>query len=80
MWSHIPKKTFLQTEMLSFDTYNTLASFNKGYITIHEMLVKLGIVSGEYTTVAMKRLNRAKVIIAKHAHSLKQKLQGQKKY
>lgn len=49
-------------------------SFIKSYVTKLEIMGKLGIDPGDYTTIFMKRLDGVRVIKAKHANSLQTKV------
>ncbi|GFW11124.1 uncharacterized protein TNCV_2842501 [Trichonephila clavipes] len=48
IWSRVPKKTFVQLEVLSLGTYDAVSSFNMGNVSKLEILRKLCIEPGDY--------------------------------
>ncbi|GFV49213.1 uncharacterized protein TNCV_237471 [Trichonephila clavipes] len=57
IWSRVPKKTFVQLEVLSLGTYDAVSSFNMGNVSKLEILRKVCIEPGDYTRfpTALKR-------------------------
>ncbi|GFW34068.1 uncharacterized protein TNCV_287521 [Trichonephila clavipes] len=62
----VPKKTFVQLEVLSLGTYDAVSSFNMGNISKLEILRKLCIGPGDYTVQAMERLHKQRLLRAKY--------------
>ncbi|GFS68309.1 uncharacterized protein TNCV_5029031 [Trichonephila clavipes] len=52
IWSRVPKKTFVQLEVLSLGTYDAVSSFNMGNVSKLEILRKMCIEPGDYTVQA----------------------------
>ncbi|GFY04897.1 uncharacterized protein TNCV_2175531 [Trichonephila clavipes] len=50
IWSRVPKKTFVQLEVLSLGTYDAVSSFNMGNVSKLEILRKMCIEPGDYGT------------------------------
>ncbi|GFY13308.1 uncharacterized protein TNCV_2335721 [Trichonephila clavipes] len=57
IWSRVPKKTFVQLEVLSLGTYDAVSSFNMGNVSKLEILRKMCIEPGDYTVQAMECLS-----------------------
>ncbi|GFT20984.1 uncharacterized protein TNCV_3131321 [Trichonephila clavipes] len=49
IWFRVPKKTFVQLEVLSLGTYDAVSSFNMGNVSKLEILRKMCIEPGEIT-------------------------------
>ncbi|GFV44162.1 uncharacterized protein TNCV_1825291 [Trichonephila clavipes] len=58
IWSRVPKKRFVQLEVLSLSTYYAVSSFNMGNVSKLEILRKLCIESGDCTVQAMECLDK----------------------
>ncbi|GFV82368.1 uncharacterized protein TNCV_3443581 [Trichonephila clavipes] len=87
IWSRVPKKTFVQLEVLSLGTYDAVSSFNMGNVSKLEIFEKVCIEPGDYTVQAMEcldkqRLLRAKILLftkKKEVRRKKKDLKGRKK-
>ncbi|GFX92995.1 uncharacterized protein TNCV_139391 [Trichonephila clavipes] len=78
IWSRVPKKTFVQLEVLSLGAYDAVSSFNMGNVSKLEILRKLCIEPGDYTIQAMERLDKQRLLRAKN--SCLQKNKGTEKF
>ncbi|GFT78996.1 uncharacterized protein TNCV_3093751 [Trichonephila clavipes] len=76
--SRVPKKIFVQIEVLSLGTYNAISSFNMGNVLKPEILRKLNIEPGDYTVQAIERLDKQRLLKAKYS-CLQQRMLGKKK-
>ncbi|GFS93668.1 uncharacterized protein TNCV_798131 [Trichonephila clavipes] len=65
IWSRVPKKIFVQTEVLSLDTYDENSSCNMGNASKPEVLRKLNIEPGNYTVQAMERFDKQRLLNSK---------------
>ncbi|GFV36372.1 uncharacterized protein TNCV_2234191 [Trichonephila clavipes] len=65
-WSRVPKKTFVQLEVLSLGTYDAVSSFNMGNVSKLEILRKMCIEPGDYTVQAMQCLDKQRLLRAKY--------------
>ncbi|GFU86490.1 uncharacterized protein TNCV_423061 [Trichonephila clavipes] len=65
IWSRVPKKTFVQLEVLSLGTYDAVSSFNMGNVSKLEILRKC-IEPGDYTVQAMECLDKQRLLRAKY--------------
>ncbi|GFU33288.1 uncharacterized protein TNCV_3768411 [Trichonephila clavipes] len=65
IWSCVPKKTFVQLEVLSLGTYDAVSSFNMGNVLKLEILRKMCIEPGDYTVLAMECLDKQRLLRAK---------------
>ncbi|GFX73301.1 uncharacterized protein TNCV_4206511 [Trichonephila clavipes] len=77
IWSRVPKKTFVQLEVLSLGTYDAVSSFNMGNVSKLEILRKMCIEPGDYTVQAMECLDKLRLLRAKY--SCLQKTKSQKR-
>ncbi|GFX33437.1 uncharacterized protein TNCV_4122711 [Trichonephila clavipes] len=66
IWSRVPKKTFVQLEVLSLGTYDAVSSFNMGNVSKLEILRKMCIEPGDYTVQAMECLDKQRLLRAKY--------------
>ncbi|GFU11254.1 uncharacterized protein TNCV_3083861 [Trichonephila clavipes] len=67
IWSRVPKKTFVQLEVLSLGTYDAVSSFNMGNVSKLEILrKKMCIEPGDYTVQAMECLDKQRLLRAKY--------------
>ncbi|GFU72035.1 uncharacterized protein TNCV_1459291 [Trichonephila clavipes] len=66
IWSRVPKKTFVQLEVLSLGTYDAVSSFNMGNVSKLEILRKMCIEPGDYTVQAMECLDKQRLLLAKY--------------
>ncbi|GFX69806.1 uncharacterized protein TNCV_833831 [Trichonephila clavipes] len=66
IWSRVPKKTFVQLEVLSVGTYDAVSSFNMGNVSKLEILRKMCIEPGDYTVQAMECLDKQRLLRAKY--------------
>ncbi|GFW76559.1 uncharacterized protein TNCV_2681761 [Trichonephila clavipes] len=66
IWSRVPKKTFVQLEVLSLGTYDAVSSFNMGNVSKLEILRKVCIEPGDYTVQAMECLDKQRLLRAKY--------------
>ncbi|GFT03962.1 uncharacterized protein TNCV_1731101 [Trichonephila clavipes] len=66
IWSRVPKKTFVQLEVLSLGTYDAVSSFNMGNVSKLEILRKMCIEPGDYTVQAMECLDKKRLLRAKY--------------
>ncbi|GFW44016.1 uncharacterized protein TNCV_997811 [Trichonephila clavipes] len=66
IWSRVPKKTFVQLEVLSLGTYDAVSSFNMGNVSKLEILRKTCIEPGDYTVQAMECLDKQRLLRAKY--------------
>ncbi|GFV58637.1 uncharacterized protein TNCV_53851 [Trichonephila clavipes] len=66
IWSRVPKKTFVQLEVLSLGTYDAVSSFNMGNVLKLEILSKMCIEPGDYTVQAMECLDKQRLLRAKY--------------
>ncbi|GFY26905.1 uncharacterized protein TNCV_930461 [Trichonephila clavipes] len=66
IWSRVPKKTFVQLEVLSVGTYDAVSSFNMGNVSKLEILRKMFIEPGDYTVQAMECLDKRRLLRAKY--------------
>ncbi|GFV35138.1 uncharacterized protein TNCV_4635231 [Trichonephila clavipes] len=66
IWSRVPKKTFVQLEVLSLGTYDAVSSFNMGNVSKLEILRKMYIEPGDYTVQAMECLDKQRLLRAKY--------------
>ncbi|GFY18833.1 uncharacterized protein TNCV_3875211 [Trichonephila clavipes] len=67
IWSRVPKKTFVQLEVLSLGTYDAVSSFNMGNVSKLEILRKMCIEPGDYTVQAMECLDKQRLLRAKYS-------------
>ncbi|GFY16861.1 uncharacterized protein TNCV_3689191 [Trichonephila clavipes] len=67
IWSRVPKKTFVQIEVLSLGTYDATSSFNMRNVSKLEILRKLCIEPGDYTVQAMERFDKQRLLRAKYS-------------
>ncbi|GFW19194.1 uncharacterized protein TNCV_255211 [Trichonephila clavipes] len=79
IWSRVPKKTFVQLEVLSLGTYDAVSSFNMGNVSKLEILRKMCIEPGDYTVQAMECLDKQRLLRAKYSCLQKQRKLGRKK-
>ncbi|GFW42163.1 uncharacterized protein TNCV_1206191 [Trichonephila clavipes] len=79
IWSRVPKKTFVQLEVLSLSTYDAVSSFNMGNVSKLEILRKMCIEPGDYTVQAMECLDKQRLLRAKYYCLQKQRKLGRKK-
>ncbi|GFW59614.1 uncharacterized protein TNCV_2756231 [Trichonephila clavipes] len=79
IWSRVPKKTFVQLEVLSLGTYDAVSSFNMGNVSKLEILRKMCIEPGDYTVQAMECLDKQRLLRAKYYCLQKQRKLGRKK-
>lgn len=73
IWSRVPKTTFVHMETLSFGVRDAVACFNIGNIARMQVLNKMCIQPGAFTTATMKRLDQERLLRARYAHSLQTK-------
>ncbi|GFT45027.1 uncharacterized protein TNCV_3790221 [Trichonephila clavipes] len=66
IWPRVPKKTFVQLEVLSLGTYDAVSSFNMGNVSKLEILRKMCIEPGDYTVQAMECLDKQRLLRAKY--------------
>ncbi|GFV72442.1 uncharacterized protein TNCV_639041 [Trichonephila clavipes] len=66
IWSRVPKKTFVQLEVLSLGTYDAVSSFNMGNVSKLEILRKMCIEPCDYTVQAMECLDKQRLLRAKY--------------
>ncbi|GFX74077.1 uncharacterized protein TNCV_490411 [Trichonephila clavipes] len=66
IWSRVPKKTFVQLEVLSLGTYDAVSSFNMGNVSKLEILREMCIEPGDYTVQAMECLEKQRLLRAKY--------------
>ncbi|GFU11485.1 uncharacterized protein TNCV_4742261 [Trichonephila clavipes] len=67
IWSRVPKKTFVQLEVLSLGTYDAVSSFNMGNVSKLEILRKMCIEPGDYTVQAMECLDKQRLLRVKYS-------------
>ncbi|GFU98821.1 uncharacterized protein TNCV_4937511 [Trichonephila clavipes] len=67
IWSRVPKKTFVQLEVLSLGTYDAVSSFNMGNVSKLEILRKMCIEPGDYTVQAMECLDKQRLLRTKYS-------------
>ncbi|GFW35138.1 uncharacterized protein TNCV_5067031 [Trichonephila clavipes] len=79
IWSRVPKKTFVQLEVLSLGSYDSVSSFNMGNVSKLEILRKMCIEPGDYTVQAMECLDKQRLLRAKYYCLQKQRKLGSKK-
>ncbi|GFT54056.1 uncharacterized protein TNCV_154121 [Trichonephila clavipes] len=65
IWSRVPKKTFVQLEVLSLGTYDAVSSFNMGNVSKLEILRKC-VLSLVITVQAMECLDKQRLLRAKY--------------
>ncbi|GFX93089.1 uncharacterized protein TNCV_140331 [Trichonephila clavipes] len=66
IWSRVRKKKFVQLEVLSLGTYDTVSSFNMGNVSKLEILRKMCIEPADYTVQAMECLDKQRLLRAKY--------------
>ncbi|GFU72681.1 uncharacterized protein TNCV_193681 [Trichonephila clavipes] len=78
--SRVPKKTFVQLEVLSLGHFcDAVSSFNMGNVSKLEILRKMCIEPGDYTVQAMECLDKQRLLRAKYYCLQKQRKLGRKK-
>ncbi|GFX30207.1 transposable element Tcb1 transposase [Trichonephila clavipes] len=66
IWFHVPKKIFVQIEILSLGTYDANSSFNMGNISNPEILRKLNAEPGDCTVQVMERFDKQRLLKVKY--------------
>ncbi|GBM35272.1 hypothetical protein AVEN_45535-1 [Araneus ventricosus] len=73
IWSRVPKSKFVQIEALSLGVYDAVCTYNEGNSAKLQALKKLGIQPREYTSHALLRLDKEKLLRSKYTFSQQSK-------